>query len=93
MSIPGDPLDTPIHGDQQIDTPLDQPPSARLYQPDPLNHPPHTLYGDETIPDEVPARGLADGRRQVDGETDMAENVIPLLNALDRGSSIEFEVL
>lgn len=93
MPILVDPLDTPIDGYQQLDTPLHQPPRAGLYQPDPLDHPPHGLNGDETLSNEVSACRLAYGRGQVDGESDVAEDLVSFLNALEGGLAIKVEVM
>lgn len=93
MPILVDSLDTPINSDQQLDTPLHQPPRAGLYQPDPLDHPPHGLDGDETLSNEVSPRRLADNRGQVDSESDVAEDVVSFLNPLEGGLAIKVEVM
>lgn len=93
MSILRDPLDAPIDRDQQIDTPLHQPPRRGLYEAHTLDHPPHTLDGHETVPYEVPACGLSDRRTDVNGEADVAEDVVPFLNPLYRSSAVESHIL
>lgn len=93
MPILVDPLDTPIDGYQQLDTPLYQPPRAGLYQPDPLDHPPHGLYRDETLSNEVSPGRLADRCGQVDGESDVAEDLVPFLNPLEGGLAVKVEVM